>query len=225
MSVSGTIKFAILFQVFIIGFQRNIYSQVLINEVMASNATSFADRDYGKYCDWIELYNTTTKSIDLSGYFLSDDSGNLSRWQFRAGSVITAHDYLIVYADGLDTGLHTNFNLAKEGEKVLLVNKQGTIIDSLSFPYQLTDISYGRKRNDPHVFGYFEVPTPGEINDYQMAKGISPAPVFSVRGGFYPGPQTVGISVASKNAEIFYTLDGTEPSKGSIPYTDSILLT
>jgi hypothetical protein len=212
-------------QVFSYGLQRNLYSQVLINEIMASNATSYADKDYGKYCDWIELYNTTTSTIDLSGYFLSDDSGNLSKWQFKAGTVIAAHDYLLVYADGTDNGLHTNFNLAKEGEQVLLVNIQGMVVDSLSFPYQLTDISFGRKRNDPHFFGYFEVPTPGEINDYQMAKGISPTPAFSIAGGFYPGSQTVEITVTSQDAGIFYTLDGTEPSTSSLTYADSIVLT
>ena len=225
MSISGTIKFVFLLQVFTQGLQENLFSQVVINEIMASNATVHADKDYGNYCDWIELYNNTESTIDLSGYFLSDDAANPSMWQFQTGSVIAAHDYLLVYADGLGNGLHTNFNLSKEGEQVLLLNEQRAVVDSFSFPYQLTNISYGRSRNEPQVFGYFEVPTPGEINDNEMVKGISPVPVFSVRGGFHAGSQTVEISVASQDAEIFYTLDGTEPTTGSMHYADPIMLT
>jgi hypothetical protein len=30
---------------------------------------------------WIELYNPTEQPINLSGMYLSDDGGNLKRWQ------------------------------------------------------------------------------------------------------------------------------------------------
>lgn len=223
MRITGAIKYLCLLSVFLQG--GNLYSQVLINEIMASNASSHADVDYGTYCDWIELYNTTGSAIDLSGYFLSDDAGNQSKWQFQTGSLIAAYGYLLVYADGSGNDLHTNFKLAKEGEQVLLFNKQGLIIDSFGFPYQLTDISYGRKRNEPQVSGYFTVPTPGTINNDQMVTGITPAPVFSVSGGFYPGPQAVAISVANQGAKIFYTLDGTDPTASSSLYMGPIAVT
>jgi len=223
MSIIKTIKFVFLLQVFIIGFQDNLYAQLMINEIMASNATSTAENVNGE--DWIELYNNTQNSIGLNGYFLSDDSKNLSMWQFPSGLLIAPHSYLIVYADGSGKDLHTNFKLSKDGDKVLLVNKQGVIIDEINFPYQLTNISYGRKTNEPQILGYFEVPTPGVINDDKMAKGISPVPVFSVRGGFHTGLQTVKLSLASQDALLFYTLDGTDPTTGSMPYTDPIVLT
>jgi hypothetical protein len=223
MRIHRAIKYFCLLSVLLQG--GNLYSQVLINEIMASNATSHADVDYGTYCDWIELYNTTGSTIDLGGYFLSDDSGNPFMWQFKAGSMIAANGYLLVYADDSGNGLHTNFKLAKEGEQVILVNKQGDIIDSFSFPYQLTDISYGRKVNEPQTYGYFQVPTPGKINDNQMVKDISPTPVFSIKGGFYSGSQTVEISVASQDAKIYYTLDGTEPTASSLPYVSPIAFT
>ena len=48
-------------------------SPLVINELMASNDAAIAD-DAGEYDDWIELYNNSNQSIDLSGYFLSDES-------------------------------------------------------------------------------------------------------------------------------------------------------
>src|SRR5659263_2838 len=89
MKLPGAIKYFCLLSVLLQG--GNLFSQVVINEIMASNAATHADVDYGTYCDWIELYNTTGSTIDLSGYFLSDDAGNPSMWEFRAGSVIAAY--------------------------------------------------------------------------------------------------------------------------------------
>ncbi len=118
MRMPGTIKLFCLLSVFFPGGK--LYSQVVINEIMASNATSHADTDYGTYCDWIELYNTAGSSVDLTGYFLSVDFNNYFKWQFQAGSVIPGNGYMIVYADGSGMGLHTNFKLEKEREQVSL---------------------------------------------------------------------------------------------------------
>ncbi|HEY3372174.1 MAG TPA: CotH kinase family protein [Prolixibacteraceae bacterium] len=222
MSILKTIKIICLLPLLLLCWQGSLYSQVVINEVMASNALSKAEID--NY-DWIELYNTTQNSFDLSGYSLSDDAKIPFQWSFPSGTMIAAHGYLIVYADGSGKELHTNFKLSKEGEKLLLVNVQGYVIDSFEFSYQLTNISYGRKLNDPQALGYFTVPTPGEVNASQMALGISPTPVLSVQGGFHTGPQTVEISVPRPDTKIFYTLDGTDPSISSTSYTAPIGLT
>jgi hypothetical protein len=199
-------------------------SQIRINEIMASNATTLADKDFGKYCDWIELYNNSNSGLDLSGFYLSDDYTNLSKWSFKAGTIVSAHSYLLVYADGFNIGLHTNFNLAKEGEKIFLLNNKLVLLDSLSFPAQLTDISYGRKPDSPLILGYFKITTPGIVNNSGLAKGISPEPVFSVRGGFHSGPQTIKIKVADQEVSILYTLDGSDPGLSSSVYPDSIVL-
>lgn len=50
------------------------------------------------------------------------------------------------------------------------------------------------------------------------------APVFSVSGGIYKEAQSVSISCADKEAQIRYTLDGTEPTSASSLYTGIILI-
>ena len=46
---------------------------VLINEVMPSNINVIMD-DVNDFPDsWIELYNTTSSSIDIQGWYVSDD--------------------------------------------------------------------------------------------------------------------------------------------------------
>jgi len=68
-------------------FPSLVFSQTLvINEVMASNQKTILD-DYGIASDWIELYNPASTTIDISGYYLSDDSLELRKWRFGSDSV------------------------------------------------------------------------------------------------------------------------------------------
>ena len=126
----------------------SIAGDLVINEFMASNDATVADQD-GEFEDWIELYNNTNTSIDLSGYFLSDDEADLSQWAFPAGTVIDANGYLIVWADDDEDqeGLHANFKLSASGESIFLVNTTGEVEDVISYAEQITDFSYGRFPN------------------------------------------------------------------------------
>ncbi|GJM17198.1 MAG: hypothetical protein DHS20C13_25250 [Thermodesulfobacteriota bacterium] len=121
---------------------------LVINEFMASNDATMADQD-GEYDDWIELYNNSSSSIDLEGYFLSDDATDLMQWAFPSGAVIDANGYIIVWADddGDQEGLHANFKLSASAESIFLVSPTGTILDEVSYVDQITDFSYGRFPN------------------------------------------------------------------------------
>ena len=45
---------------------------LIINEVMSSNKTTNID-NFGKYSDYIEIYNGYDYEINLKDYYLSDD--------------------------------------------------------------------------------------------------------------------------------------------------------
>ncbi|MGC3957822.1 MAG: CotH kinase family protein [Verrucomicrobiota bacterium] len=57
---------------------------VVINEIMADNATTLADPQ-GESDDWIELHNLTGASVSLTGYYLTDDASDPRKWAFPAG--------------------------------------------------------------------------------------------------------------------------------------------
>jgi len=125
-------------------------ASVLISEFLASNQGGLQDGD-GDSPDWIELFNASDEAVDLSGYYLSDDSDELTKWSFPAGTTIDAHATLLVFAsDKGDTGpageLHANFALSAGGEFLALVRPDGsTVVHSYSpeFPDQDANISYG----------------------------------------------------------------------------------
>ena len=134
-----------IFQVNVSGF---LASDVVINEIMASNQTAVADQD-GQYDDWIELFNTSSAPVDLSGWHLSDDSNNLAKWTFPQGSILDAGAYLIVWADenGSQAGLHANFKLAAEGEDLFLANPDLTEGQQVVYGTQVADQGYARVPN------------------------------------------------------------------------------
>ena len=43
--------------------------------------------------DWVELYNTTDSTVDIGGWFLSDNRDNLKKYQIAAGQSIPPGGY------------------------------------------------------------------------------------------------------------------------------------
>ena len=124
-------------------------SDVVINELMASNTDSIMDAQ-GEHDDWIELHNVSDHVINLAGMYLSDDRTNPRKWQFPKQTTIAPKGYLIVWADSdvdSQTELHTNFNLSKSGETLILVDtdeRHNQVLDSIKFGVQKEDIAIGR---------------------------------------------------------------------------------
>jgi hypothetical protein len=162
-----------------------IDSDLVINELMADNETTATDPD-GEYDDWIELYNNAAEPLDLSGYFLTDDASNLTKWQIPAGTVIEAEGYLIIWADedGEQEGLHANFKLSASGEDLILLNPDGNILDQVAFGEQVVDMGYARKPNGTGGF-VAQAPTFNANNDNASGLAdLAPAKIMKV----WPNP-------------------------------------
>ena len=55
--------------------------RVVINEVLVSNRFTNFDEDHDS-SDWVEIYNPGTTTVNLTGYGLSDDIRDPSKWTF-----------------------------------------------------------------------------------------------------------------------------------------------
>lgn len=139
-------------------------SDIVINEFMASNTSTLADQD-GEYDDWIELYNNSSESVDISGYYLSDDAEDLKEWALPEGTILDGNSYLIIWADKDEeqTGLHADFKLSSTSESIFLTDTTRGVIDEVSYINQSTDISYGRMANGTGSFTSMS-PTPNAEN-------------------------------------------------------------
>ncbi|MCD4683318.1 MAG: CotH kinase family protein [Bacteroidales bacterium] len=195
------------------------YSQdLVVNEMMAINETTITDED-GDYSDWIELFNFGTESINLFGYYITDDSTNLDKWTFP-DLEIKSDSFLLIFASEKDRiegpYLHTNFKIDAEGEQIILSDSLENIIDIFPEVYLTTDISYGRRPDAGNELFYFDHPSPGYSNTFSNSLQ------FSHQRGYYTSQFKLGIISNAIGNEIYYTLDGSIPNINSNLYTDSI---
>ena len=107
------------------------YHSLVINEIMSSNTGVYVDSNGNNY-DWIEIYNGTSKDIDLSNYGLSDKESGEIKWMFP-NVTIKSKEYLVVFLAGKnEDGMYANFSLNKEKEELItLKSARGKVIDSV----------------------------------------------------------------------------------------------
>ena len=136
---------------------------------MARNTKSLIDPQK-EFDDWIELHNISNKEIDLSGMYLSDSKNDPRKWIFPEYTTIPPDGYLIVWADGDEgdrPGIHLNFKLSRNGETILLIDKDiygNQVLDSVGFGKQKKNVAIGRYPDGRGDFRPVRM-TPGKRNN------------------------------------------------------------
>ena len=136
-------------------------SSVIISELMEKNRAVLRDED-GDFSDWIELHNISGKAVSLSGWRISDKSGDPG-WAFP-DVTIDPGEYLLVFASGKDKSgseLHTDFSLSGD-ETVYLLSPAGSVADQAACGGTEADVSMALGNNGEWAQSLY--PTPGYEN-------------------------------------------------------------
>lgn len=122
----------------------NSFAAIRLNEVLARNDSAVAHE--GAFPDMVELYNAGGTTVDLSGWGLTDEATNRFKFTFPSGTTLGSGQYLLLYGDNrtATSGLHLGFGLDQEADALYLYNGASTLIDSVEFGIQLSDLSIGR---------------------------------------------------------------------------------
>ncbi len=124
-----------------------------VNRVVVNEVLTHAD---APQLESIELYNTTTASIDISGWYLSDSSGNYKSFHIPNGTTIGAGQYLVFTDHDFDAsppiGANIPFELSSGGDEVTLVSADasGNLLDfedQVTFGAAADGESFGRRPN------------------------------------------------------------------------------
>jgi hypothetical protein len=186
--------------VYQVGVTQYFDSPVVVNEIMASNQTAVADPN-GEFEDWIELYNNSADPVDLSGWHLSDNYTNLSKWTFPEGTTIAGNGYLIVWADedGSQPGLHANFKLSASGESLYLLDPDLRIGQELVFGSQTTDMGYARI---PNGTGDFVIKQHTFFANNET--GLNPTSDIAAQNTFkiFPNPASNAVVILSQSTQL-----------------------
>ena len=205
--------------ILVLFFGTSVFSQVKINEYSCANVSGLTDA-FGGTPDWFELYNASISPKNIQGYYVSNDVNNIGKWQFPINTTIPAKGFLVVFASGLDTvttgvpkEYHTNFNLLQtKGEKIILANASGTILDSITIRRHQHNHSWALVPDGGITWKVFArdpmfsspTATPGATNVGKSYLGYLPNPVFSLNGGFYSGGVQVTLSMPSSSIVTLY---------------------
>ncbi len=165
-----SIIFLMLFSLVVVAFAFGQTPALKINEFLASNDSANTD-PFGEHDDWIEIYNAGTESVDIGGMYITDDLTTPDKWQIPAtqpdSTTIQPGCFLILWADGdPEQGvLHIDPKLGAGGEQIgLFLSDAATVVDSLTFGEQDTDVSTGRLVDGGETMVTFDNPTPGYTN-------------------------------------------------------------
>jgi len=192
---------------------------VVISEFMASNSATLADED-GEFSDWIELHNNGSSAVNINGWYLTDDDGDLTQWQFPSRT-LAPNARLVIFASDKDrrgAELHTNFKLGSGGEYLGLIRANGsTVADQYApeYPPQISDQSYGIPASGPRNF--LTTPTPGSANSVAALPRVT----FSPESGVFVNSETITLTPTSAlqaGQQIHYTVNGADPTSSSPIY-------
>lgn len=198
---------------------------VYISEVLASNDSIEVFPGDGN-TDWIELYNSSGQTVDLSGYGLSDNLGRPRKWQFPAGTYISPGEFKVILCDAraelsIPGQLHTSFKISRtKKETICFCDPDGRVLDKMILPEMRTNVSYGRLTG-MNGFYYYRTPSPLKANENGFS-GYTEEPAFTLEPGLYYGTIQVGFEVPA-GSQVFYTTDGSNPTQDSIPYNGELL--
>ena len=148
-------------------------SAMRINEFIVENSSDLQD-DFGVHGQWIELFNSSYGTVDISGCYLTNDPNDLKKYMFPKGDLATKikpRQFVTVWADGNATKgtLYANFTIAP-GDEILFVGGDGkTIIDRVKVPGNLAENqSYARTTDGKGEWHAAQSTTPRSANITNM---------------------------------------------------------
>ena len=193
---------------------------LLINEVCTSNDNVICNDEWDYY-DYVELYNSTNKSINLKKFTIATDDHS---YKFKNCIIKPKGFQIVFFTKDMVTDKkfeYADFKLSKSGENIKLYRPDGTLTDEIKVPSLETNVSYGRYningRDDLEIIN----PSPLKANETKPIYKYIESPDFSLESGFYKSNQTLTLS-SSSDVKIYYTLDSSVPTKDSILYTEPI---
>ncbi len=205
-------------------YERARAKGLVISEVLASDIAY----EFGKpNADWVELQNISTESINLKGFYLSDDALDLQKYALpkltlKPGQLIQIYCYMGEDKEKLRSKyINTAFEIERtNGSLVLSDGKE--VIDAVSLTTQFGGINYGRLEGQG-VFRYFETPTPQKTNPAKGSINRLDKVEYSLTGGFLSEAFNLELK-AAPGSHIRYTTNGDEPTSKSAVYQSPIFI-
>lgn len=194
---------------------------LIITEVMNQN-NKYMPQNGGEYYDWIELYNNSSETINLSDYSITNDDSYKQKYVLPDVK-LKPNSYYNLIASGNSKYSNSNYkhvNFKISDSESIYIYKNDKLIDSMFIAQIPNQYSYGKGKSSGLY--YFSNPTPKSVNENGILE-ISYAPSFSIKPGVYDNDESLTLKLDGFGT-IYYTLDGSEPNMDSKVYNSPIIL-
>jgi len=167
----------------------------------------------------------TAGTIESIAWDVNDTDNALYTYIEISLKQMVVEELSVQFINNNGTFFHTDFKINSEGEVVYLLSPEGNVIDELNVNVPVMNASVGLFIDGVEPALLLQSTSPGSSNnDSQPALGVATAPVLSVESGVYSSLQNVSITdLNDGNSEVYYTLNGEEPTESSTLYEDEII--
>lgn len=168
--------------------------------------------------DAIELHNTTTNSVNIGGWYLSDDVAQPRKYQIPSGTVLPPLGYWVFYERGFGSGTNGFTLNSYEGDDVVLsaTDASGQLSgwqSKAQFGALFNGVTAGRWITSvgidfiPLDFRTLGVDNPTSLPDFRKGTGLPNAgprigPIVINEIMFYPKDGTAGLNVEDEYIEL-----------------------
>ena len=151
-------------------------TDVRFNEIVTQNSGATRD-EAGDADPWVEIHNLGPGTLSTSGYYLSDDPSNPTKWALPARELGDG-EYLIIWLDG-ETGegeTHSSFPANASSGQLILHNPSAgaqPTIDSVRYGPMSAMVCYARVGMLGARWSLTTTPTPAAENLINVPEGTS----------------------------------------------------
>ena len=194
-----------------------------INEIQTTNIDQFIDPSFN-YGSWIEIYNIGSTPVFLNDIVVkhTDSDGEIKQYTLGyAYKFLAPHTHLVLWFDhhylegnyGFNSHVNIPFKLDVEGGNIELINSDGNVIDSVTYPLLVSRCSYARCIDGKDKWAITSNPTPNRTNnDACFATNRLLAPIISQESTVFKGEQLSFSVEIPKGTSLRYTTDGSTPT-------------